>query len=62
MPWLSGILSGLVYLITEICLMAYMRDCLTLTFCTLICKIEKVSKWQAEGVEIARQQETDSNT
>ena len=57
MPWLSGILSLVVYLITEVCLLLYMRDCLTLTFCTLICKIEKVSKWQEEGVENARKKE-----
>ena len=60
LPWLSGILSLSVYLITEVSLLLYMRDCLTLTFCTLICKIEKVSKWQEEGVENARKKEENS--
>ena len=56
MAWLSFVW----YLVTEICLVFYMRDCLTLTCVTLFFPNEKISKWQAEGVEKARTEEKDS--
>ena len=49
MPWLSFVW----YAMTEITLLIYMRDCLTITFLTLIFPNEKISKWQADGVEKA---------
>ena len=54
MFWLSIIL----YLVTEICLLIYMRDCFTVTFVTLIIPIKKISKWQEEGVEKAREKDS----
>jgi len=36
------------------------RDCLTLTMVTLFFPNKKISKWQEEGVEIAREKEKDS--
>ena len=56
MPWLSI----LWYLGTEVYLLAYMRDNLTLTFITLIFPNEKISKWQNDGVERAREEEKKS--
>ena len=56
MAWLSFVW----YLVTEICLIVYMRDCLTFTCVTLFFPNEKISKWQAEGVEKARKEEKDS--
>ena len=53
-------LSFIWYLVTEICLLFYMRDCLTLTMVTLFFPNKKISKWQEEGVEIAREKEKDS--
>ena len=56
MAWLSL----LFYLVTEICLLIYMRDCLTITFLTLIFPNENISKWQNEGVIKAREEEKKS--
>jgi len=44
--------------VTEIVLLCYMRDCLALTVVTLFFANEKISKWQQEGVEIARTKES----
>ena len=55
MSWLSFVW----YLVTEIFLIVYMRDCLTLTCVTLFFPNEKIGKWQAEGVEKARKKERD---
>ena len=56
MTWLSFAW----YFVTEISLLFYMRDCLTLTFVTLIFPNEKISKWQVEGVEKARKEENNA--
>jgi len=54
-------LSFIWYVVTEIVLIFYMRDCLTLTMVTLFFPNKKVSKWQQEGVKIAREKEKNSN-
>ena len=54
-------LSFIWYVVTEIVLIFYMRDCLTLTMVTLFFPNKKVSKWQQEGVKIAREKERNSN-
>ena len=56
MTWLSFAW----YFVTEISLLFYMRDCLTLTFVTLVFPNEKISKWQVEGVEKARKEENNA--
>lgn len=51
-------LSIAFYFVIEIGLLIYMRDSLTVTLVTLIKPNESISKWQAQGVEIARKAET----
>lgn len=53
-PWLSIVF----YFVVEAGLLIYMRDSLTVTLLTLIRPNEKISKWQKEGVEIARRKES----
>jgi len=54
-------LSFIWYLLTEIILLFYMRDCLTLTMVTLFFPNERISKWQQEGVKNARKKEEHLN-
>ena len=51
-------LSIVFYFVVEVALVVYMRDSLTITLFTLIKPNEGISKWQAEGVEIAKKAET----
>ena len=52
-PWISILL----YVTSELVLLATMRDSLALTFLTLVFPIEKVTRWQEEGVNLARIQD-----
>ena len=47
-------LSVLWCVVTEVCLLVYMRDSLTVTCITLFFPIESIRKWQGEGVMQAR--------
>ena len=52
-PWMTLLL----YLTSELVLLAFMRDSLALTFITLLYPIEKITRWQEEGVNLARIQD-----
>lgn len=50
-------LSIVFYFVVEVALLFYMRDSLTVTLLTLIKPSKSVSKWQEEGVKIAKKKE-----
>ena len=53
MPWIVI----LWYLVSESVLLVSIRDSLTLSFITLVFPIDKITRWQEEGVNIARIQD-----
>ena len=61
-------LSMVWLLVSEVGCLLYMRDCLILTFFTLVVPDgfawipkEKIMRWQEEGVQIARYEEVKNN-